>query len=295
MSGHKETGKKEGVDNSDGASMRLTRTSPAGILAHRVSRKVDLVNRLLQQEPAENSLPAGTLRSFGATECIWCPPGQFMMGSPEHEDKRRDDEVQHRVTLTAGFWISKSPTTQAEYVGVVGCNPSKFKNVDQPVETVSWDEAVKYCRKLTKQQHAEGIIPDGWEWRLPTEAEWEFAARAGHPGARYGDLESIAWYWLNADTPKASGWNIPNNWGLHDVIGNVSEWCSDWYGKYDTSLSNNPTGPSIGKYRVVRGDDCVSFDDSCLRFASRGRAIPESRKDNIGFRPVLSLQIAINL
>ncbi len=200
MSGHKETGKKDGVDNSDEVPMGLTRASPSGILAQRVGRRIEIVTRLLKEDPATHWLsikpdnfPAGTLRSFGGMECVWCPPGQFMMGSPTSEKGRHADEVQHEVVLTRGFFLAETECTQGQWQAVMGGNPSYFEGTERPVEQVSWEEAVEYCRKLTAKQPAEGILADGWEWRLPTEAEWEYAARAGTIGARYGKLETIAW------------------------------------------------------------------------------------------------------
>ena len=295
MSGHKETSKKEGVDNSPEAPMGLTRTSPAGILAQRVGRRIEIVTRLLKEDPATHwlsikpvNLPAGTSRSFGGTECVWCPPGQFMMGSPESEEGRQDDEIQHLVTLTEGFWMSCWPVIQHDYQAVVGSNPSRFTDIDCPVEQVSWEEAVEYCRKLTVKQRSEGILPSGWEWRLPKEAEWEYAARAGTTGARYGELDTIAWSFLDTDSPRPPGRNTPNYWGLHDVIGNVSEWCSDWYGNYERDSSTNPSGPIKGKHRVIRGDCFRSVDDWCYRFAARDQNPPETRRDYVGFRPVCS-------
>ena len=208
MSGHKETGKKEGVDNSAEAPMGLTRISPAGILAQRVGRRIEIVTRLLKEDPTTHwlsikpvNLPAGTLRSFGGTECVWCPPGQFMMGSLTSEQGRYADEVQHEVVLTRGFFLAETECTQGQWEAVMGGSPSNFKGTDRPVEQVSWGEALEYCQKLTTKQRAEGILPDGWEWRLPTEAEWEYAARAGTTGPRYGELEAIAWWSGNSGVP----------------------------------------------------------------------------------------------
>ena len=304
MSGHKETGKNEG-DNSDEASMGLARTSPAGILAQRVSRKVELVQRLLQQEPATNALPAeslglsaGTSRTFGRIDCVWCPPGQFVMGSPEDEKGRWVDEIQHTVTLTRGFWMAWQPTTQAEYKAVMGTNPSRFKGKDQygndreicSVETVSWNEAVEYCQQLTSQHRAQGILSCCQKWRLPTESEWEYAARAG--GSSIIELPELLdmcdedfWY------PGAPGMNLgdgPNGWGLFEMIRNVSEWCSDWYAAYSSEPVTDPKGPITGKFRILRGDYWSSVEKKTFRFAFRNGETPDTRKDHIGFRPVLS-------
>ena len=295
MSGHKETGKKDGVDNSDEVPMGLTRASPSGILAQRVGRRIEIVTRLLQEDPATHWLsikpdnfPAGTLRSFGGTECVWCPPGQFMMGSPTSEQGRYADEVQHEVVLTRGFFLAETECTQGQWEAVMGGNPSCFKGTERPVEQVSWEEAVEYCRKLTAKQHAEGILADGWEWRLPTEAEWEYSARAGTIGARYGKLETIAWYNKNSEgqTHPVSQ-KTANAWGLYDMIGNVWEWCSDRYGEYPTGSVTDPTGPSSGSRRVSRGG-CWISGAGLARSAIRCRDDPGGRNNDLGFRPALS-------
>jgi formylglycine-generating enzyme required for sulfatase activity len=295
MSGHKESGKKEGVDNSAETPMGLTRTSPAGILAQRVGRRIEIVTRLLKEDPATHWLsikpanfPAGTLSSFGGTECVWCPPGQFMMGSPLSELDRDSDEEQHEVVLTRGFFLSETECTQGQWEAVMGGNPSYFKGTERPVEQVSWEEAVEYCRKLTAKQRAEGILADGWEWRLPTEAEWEYAARAGTTGARYGKLDTIAWRDGNSGgEPHPVKQKTANAWGLYDMIGNVWEWCSDWYGGYPTGSVTDPTGPSSGSYRVSRGGSWGS-GARYARSALRGGSDPGSRNGSQGFRPALS-------
>ena len=295
MSGHKETGKNEGVVNSDGAPMGLTRTSPAGILAQRVGRRIEIVTRLLKEDPATHwlsikpvNLPAGTLRSFGGTECVWCPPGQFMMGSLTSEQGRYADEVQHEVVLTRGFFLAETECTQGQWEAVMGGNPSYFKGTQRPVEQVSWSEAVEYCRKLTAKQRAEGILAEGWEWRLPTEAEWEYAARAGTTGARYGKLDTIAWRDGNSGIQTHPvKQKTANGWGLYDMMGNVWEWCSDWYGDYPTGSVTDPTGPSSGSLRVFRGGGWYNGAGRA-RSASRSGGGPGVRLFNLGFRPALS-------
>lgn len=295
ISDHKESDKRGEANKPKDQQTGLTPISPAGILAQRLGWSMELVARLLKEEPTTDwltaepgSLIAGTLRKFGGVECSWCPAGYFMMGSPESEEGRQDDEVQHFVTLTKGFWMSCRPVIQHDYQAVVGSNPSRFTDKDCPVEQVTWEEAMEFCRKLTLKQRQEGLLPERWEWRLPTEAEWEYAARAGETAARHGELEAIAWSFLDTDSPRPPGWKNPNYWGLHDVIGNVSEWCSDWYANYERDYSTNPTGLTNGKCRVIRGDGFRSSDDWCFRFAARDKNPPQTRRDYIGFRPVLS-------
>jgi formylglycine-generating enzyme required for sulfatase activity len=295
MSNPGELGKNEEAANPGEQQMGLTRFSPVRKLVQRVGRRMELVTQLLHEESGpdgltaeQERLPAGTLRKFGGVECVWCPPGQFMMGSPDGEEGRCDDEAQHVVTLTRGFWMSSGQVTQAEYTAMLGVNPSLFEGLDRPVEHVSWDEAVEYCRKLTAKLGGDGLLPEGWEWRLPTEAEWEYAARAGTTCARYGDLFSIAWFDGNSggeSHPVKE--KVPNAWGLCDMIGNVWEWCSDWHGKYPAVSVTDPTGSGSGPCRVSRGGD-TSSDAGEARAANRCWC-PPSYRSLTGFRPTLSL------
>ena len=211
-----------------------------------------------------------------------------MMGSPTSEADRRDDEVQHSVTLSRGFWMSDHETTQAEYESVMGSNPSSFKGSTLPVEQVSWDDAVSYCAKLTVRELAAGRIVAGQAYRLPTEAEWEYAARAGTTGRFAGELDSMGWYGDN------SGGKIhpvkgkqANGWGLYDMHGNVFEWCSDGYGDYPSGSVTDPTGATSGSNRVFRGGGWR--DEARLsRSAYRYQVGPGFRSVILGFRSVLS-------
>ena len=230
----------------------------------------------------------GSSCSFGGIPVRWIPPGSFMMGSPDSEEERDSDETQHEVVLSQGFFMAKTESTQGQWELVMGSNPSNFKGTDRPVDQVSWYEAVEYCRKLTAKQCTEGILPEGWEWRLPTEAEWEYAARAGTTGPRYGELDAIGWWDGNSgrQTHPVSQ-KAANAWGLHDMIGNVWEWCSDWYGYYSTGSVTDPTGPSSGSSRVYRGGGWYS-DAMFARSANRYWCDPGNRNCNLGFRPALS-------
>ena len=184
----------------------------------------------------------------------WVPAGRFTMGSPSSEPDRSSDEVQHEVVLTRGFFLAETECTQGQWESVMGGNPSHFKGSERPVEQVSWEEAEEYCRKLTAKQRAEGILPDKWEWRLPTEAEWEYAARAGTTGARYGELDAIGWYDDNSGRQTHPvKQKAANAGGLYDLMGNVWEWGSDWSGDYPTGSVTDPTGSSSGSLRVMRG------------------------------------------
>jgi formylglycine-generating enzyme required for sulfatase activity len=183
----------------------------------------------------------------------WIPPGEFMMGSPEGETGRQDDEVQHRVRITKGFWLGKYEVTQAQWGALMEANPSHFKGGNLPVETVSWNNAQDFLVKLNARLGSA----DGGTMGLPTEAQWEYAARAGqtgrYAGGSVGSLDDVAWYHGNSGfTTHPVGLKKANAWGLHDMSGNVFEWCGDWYG--DTLPGGvDPKGPASGSGRVVRG------------------------------------------
>ena len=177
------------------------------------------------------------------------PPGEFAMGSPASEPGRYDDETQHQVKITKPFYLSVHEVTQAQYERVMGKNPSKYEGANKPVEDVSWNDAVAFFRKLN----------DEVEYRLPTEAQWEYACRAGTTTAySFGDdvsqLGEYAWYSGNSSSTHPVGELKPNAWGLFDMHGNVFEWCQDWYGDYDSlKVVSDPTGPASGDLRVWRG------------------------------------------
>jgi formylglycine-generating enzyme required for sulfatase activity len=228
-------------------------------------------------------------RPVGPTGFVWIVPGTFVMGSPLSETGRDSDEAQHAVTLTQGFWLSDHETTQAVYETVMGNNPSTLRGLNLPVETVSWDDAVAYCKKLTERERVAARITAQQAYRLPTEAEWEYAARAGTTGARYGELDAIAWHAGNSGSQTHSvKQKAANAWGLHDMLGNVWEWCSDWYGDYPSGSVTDQMGPSSGSARVNRGgswNDVAWYASS----ANRSRDFPGYRYNFLlGFSPVLS-------
>jgi formylglycine-generating enzyme required for sulfatase activity len=231
------------------------------------------------------------------TRYAYIPPGTFTMGSPASEQDRSSDEgPQTVVTLTRGFWMGKYEVTQGEYVAMMGSNPSSFTgNLNRPVEQVTWYEATNYCARLTAQERSAGRLQAGWAYRLPTEAEWEYAARAGtttrfsygdDPG--YTQLGNYAWYGANSGSqPHPVGQKQPNRWGLYDMSGNVWEWCSDWFGTYPGGSVSDPTGPGSGSFRVLRGGSCYNGGQLC-RSAFRGSGTPGYRDNGIGFRAVLA-------
>jgi formylglycine-generating enzyme required for sulfatase activity len=232
---------------------------------------------------------AGLRGQVGDVPVRWIPAGRYTMGSFGVEEGRYSNEQQHEVVLTRGFFLAETECTQAQWRPVMGNNPALVKGSDRPVEQVSWGEAVEYCRKLTTKQRTGGILPEGWEWRLPTEAEWEYAARAGTSGARHGELDAIAWY--NGNSGRQTHpvrQKAANGWGLHDMMGNVWEWCSDWYGEgYPTRSVTDPTGPGSGSNRVNRGGSWFN-DAEFVRSGSRLRSDPDDRVSRLGFRPALS-------
>lgn len=226
----------------------------------------------------------------GPAGFVWIKPGTFLMGSPVNEPGRKTDEIQHTVTLTQGYWMSDHEVTQEEYQAVMGSNPSFFNGTELPVERVTWNEAAEYCRKLTEQEMSAGRLASGRVYRLPTEAQWEYAARAGTTGSYAGDLNAMAWYDSNSDNKThIVKTKLPNAWGLYDMSGNVWEWCSDSYGDYPSGAVIDPFSPNYsGDVRVVRGG---GWDANAIlsRINRRGSGAPNFRHgSNGGFRSTLS-------
>jgi formylglycine-generating enzyme required for sulfatase activity len=217
--------------------------------------------------------------SAGSLEMIWVEPGKFMMGDPAQ---------QHQVTLTKGFYLGRFEVTQAQWQRVMGgSNPSKFKGANRPVEMVSWTDVTSFCRKLTFLESQAGRMPVGWFYALPTEAQWEYACRAGTTTAySWGDTiaETKANYFDSGfEQTKEVGQYSPNLWGFYDMHGNVWEWCADRHGDYPKGEVTDPTGPSSGGSRVLRGG-CWVNTGSDLRSADRNDDIPGTSYDGLGFR-----------
>ena len=216
--------------------------------------------------------------------------GRFMMGSPNSEEGRKAEEgPQHLVTISKPFYMGVTEVTQAQYEAVMGTNPSANKGPTNPVEYVTWNDATEFCRKLSERTHRTV--------RLPTEAEWEYACRAGTTTRfSFGDsdraLGDYAWHKGNsAGTSHPVGQKKPNAWGLYDMHGNVWEWCADWYGSYPTGPSTDPQGAASGDKRVFRGRTWYHLVTADFRCASRNALPPTDPgwRGDLGFRCAMTL------
>jgi formylglycine-generating enzyme required for sulfatase activity len=250
---------------------------------------------------------AGDELDVGGMKSCWCPPGRFQMGSPLAEIGRRTDEAQVEVTLSRGFWIGKFEVTQGQWKREMGAIPGELiagEGDDFPVYWVNFEEAEEFCRRLTERARAAGELPTRWEFRLPTEAQWEYACRAGTTTA-FAFGESLTSQQANIGksyngkpdgTPGAAAVRVgsypANAWGLHDMHGNEFEWCRDWYhsrlpGGIDPELRETQGIPNRdGTYSRVRRGGAWMDEASFCRSAFRLRYEPPRRSDHIGFRVV---------
>jgi formylglycine-generating enzyme required for sulfatase activity len=253
------------------------------------------VDQLQAQSPKEITNSIGM-------KLVLVPKGTFMMGSPESDVNRQKNETQHEVTISKGYYLGVYEVTQAQYEKVIGKNPSLYQgaivgneNADLPVENVSWHDAVEFCKKLSDLPEEKKA---GRVYRLPTEAQWEYACRAGSKTAySFDDEEGLlpehGWFNRNSSNRTHTvGLLEPNAWGLYDMHGNVWEWCSDWYEEYPKGAVSDPTGPKGGSGRVYRGGSWHYVAAFC-RSAIRGRLAPSYRDYNFGFRVALSSQTGI--
>ncbi len=299
--------------------------------------------------PAAGQSWAVPLTGPATLPMVWIAPGTFLQGSPANEPGRRPDEgPQTAVTLTRGFWLGRTEVTVAQWQSVMGVDlrgqlarargddtlydlggkkqtvrafmrwtpdapPEQYlanEGDRLPMYFVSWNDAMEFGRRLTEREHAAGRLPAGYCFTLPTEAQWEYACRAGTTGATYAEspgaatggpvpLDRIAWYNGNSATgytgrgfgrpsagPREVGAKLPNAWGLQDMAGNLWEWCRDWYGPYPGGAVTDPTGPAAGTDRVNRGG---SFGSGTRdeRSANRAKNPPAEASAYRGFRLAL--------
>ncbi len=260
---------------------------------------------------------AGEVREFGGIAMVWCPAGSFTMGSPADEPGRDDDEKAHKVTLTRGFWLAKTETTQGQWASVMSGDVASLKAGGEKDKTfgdvtatgaqvamyfTSWDDAQGWLKKMNERHP----LPEGWKWELPTEAQWEYACRAGTETAfsfgsdasklsRYANFadKNVSFSWKDASQDDGVGEEAApvgkyeaNAWGLHDMHGNVWEWCRDYYGDYPSGATTDPAGASSGGHRVLRGGGWFN-DAAVCRSAIRAGGAPGGRGNNLGFRPAL--------
>ena len=288
----------------DRAALWYTTALPglAGVAKLKVEARIKLLPQGMNTGGVAKVAPVATIASLGnlkkelvldlgggiKMDLVLIPAGTFEMGSPEGEDERSSEEKLHTVTISKAFYIAKYPVTQEQYEAVIGKNPSYFKGARNPVEQVSWDDAVKHCEKLSAST--------GNKVRLPTEAEWEYACRAGtrtryNLGDTTEDLKRAGWYEANSggETHEVGG-KTPNAWGLHDMHGNVWEWCRDWKADYPFGTQTDPQGPTTGTARVLRGGSSPNLSKHCRSaYRDNGNFAPDFRFRTIGFRVVVAV------
>jgi formylglycine-generating enzyme required for sulfatase activity len=284
-----------------GPTLRVYRNHVAVVHGRDGFRPTVPVDRLVSDLPAGEfwGADAAPRLDTGPLEgMVWISPGEFNLGSPPEEtDRDLDEGPLTRVTITRGFWIGIHEVTQAEYSAIMGINPSQHTgDTRHPVERVSWRDAMDYCVRLTRIRETQGTLLAGYEYRLPTEAEWEYACRAGTTtGFSFGDdpqeriIEDYAWFTGNSDSSTHPvGTRKPNPWGLHDMHGNVFEWC------LDSATSSFPGGhvsdyraPKDGTLRIARGGSWL-YGAKASRSANRDSYGETTRCSDLGFRVVLA-------
>jgi formylglycine-generating enzyme required for sulfatase activity/serine/threonine protein kinase/TolA-binding protein len=232
---------------------------------------------------SEDKNPNSTVPELNM-QMVYVEPGMFMMG---------EGKSKHRVTISRGLWIGKYEVTQQEYEKIMGSNPSQRNGKMLPVECASWSESVNFCEKLTELAQRAGKLPDGYVYRLPTAAEWEYAARGGNKSKGYeycggNDIDIVAWHKSNAgETTHEVGTKLPNELGIYDMAGNVWELCLDWYGPYSTVAAVDPVNIVPGKIRVACGGGYLNSKPP----GYHGSAAPERKSPEIGFRVVLAAPV----
>ena len=256
-------------------------------MARRIEIRFTQLNRPDAKQPFKLNKNAvdGNMQSINIggrmfMKMIHIEPGTFSMGSPEQESLRDIDEQLHEVRLTQGYWLGETEVTKGQWYAVMEGQTEGITKSDRPAVRISWYEAVKFCDTL----NGKGLLPPGWRFALPSEAQWEFACRAGSRGAYAGELESMAWFNdLNGKYRQPARTKKPNAWGFYDMHGNVWEWCSDAYGPYPEALDVDPKGGNITDKRVNRGGGWHSSMKYC-RSAYRDWNSPTFTDSRVGFR-----------
>jgi formylglycine-generating enzyme required for sulfatase activity len=273
--------------------------------------------RISNSDEVPSEVAAYALRFEASTgiKLMPIPAGSFVMGSPSNEDSRHANEgPQTSVVLTRAFFLGATDVTEAQWAAITGSDPShtrylkditkdKFDEIagtdlgdyvyfrldTLPVQRVSWNDAMAFCKGITERERAAGRLSAKWEFTLPTEAQWEYACRAGTPGPYAGDLDAMAWYdkscGIRAE-PHPVGTKQPNAWGLFDMHGNVWQWCLDWYGSYPGGTARDPKGSNSGAYHVFRGGSWAANAASC-RSSARNFYPSDYYTSDVGFRLAL--------
>ena len=252
-------------------------------------RSLVLILVLLAGSPTFGQQPKEIINSIGM-KLVLIPAGTFTMGSPMEEVGRQANETPHEVTISKSYYLGVFEVTQHEYEKVMGANRSVFKGAKNPVDMVSWDDAVSFCKKLSEMPEEKAA---GRSYRLPTEAEWEYACRAGSTtsysfGETAESLGEYAWFGKNSERKTHPvGEKKPNRWGLYDMHGNVWEWCQHVYETSPSGAATDPQGPNEGAYRVFRGG-CWAYVAAYCRTGARFTYDPSSRTNRNGLRVALS-------
>lgn len=268
-------------DNTNSTMTTVTEATSSSIPNSVISNPVPSTNASTKPNSLTIHLKKGI-----AIELMKVEAGSFTMGATSAKEKPDDNEKPaHEVSLSRNYYIGKYEVTQEVWKAVMGSNPSKFKGTNLPVEMVSWKDCLKFIAKLNRMT--------GLQFRLPTEAEWEYAARGGNKSKGYqysgsDNLEEVAWYDENSGKRTHQvGTKKANELGIYDMSGNVMEWCQDWFGFYVGSLRKDPSGPYTGTFRINRGGCWYSYPWYC-RSSSRNKQSPDDSYFNLGLRLALS-------
>ena len=276
---------RKSVSISEGQTASITGTLASNAVASSSSNTLGYSSGSSSMASGSNTISI-SVKDGISIDMVKVEAGTFMMGAtPEMEKPDSDEKPLHQVTLTNDYYMGKYEVTQALWQAVMGSNPSYFKGDNLPVEQVSWKDCQKFISKLNKMT--------GRKFRLPTEAEWEYAARGGKKSRSYqysgsSNISDVAWYDGNSGSkPHPVGTKQANELGIYDMSGNVYEWCSDWYGSYSSSSQTNPTGADSGSCRVFRGGCWINFARRC-RLSYRDHNTPDERFYDLGLRLSLS-------